>query len=243
MHRSIPMTAAGAAAVAVLLAGCSSSSTNGKGSTKTPAGSSSVSTSAAPPSKAQLAAMVLQPADVPSGWTASAADESSTADDEAVQAKLTACLGVANSDSQKVATATSRDYDQGDASISSEASSYRSSEVVDRDAAALVGDKAEGCFETLLKEQVAKEVPAGGKVDKVDVTVIPHASGQPDNVVAAVEAQITISASGQSATVYADVTFIRGKQVEAQVEFIGLGARIPEDVRGKAVEAVAGRVA
>ena len=79
-----------------------------------------------PASEAQLAKIVLQPSELPAGWahTPHQSDPAEDAIFKAQDAATAKCLGVPNSDPNKVAEAHSDDFAQGDAQISSNASSY-----------------------------------------------------------------------------------------------------------------------
>jgi len=82
---------------------------------------------------------VLQPSDLPAGWTSTPyqADPNEAAE----LAALMRCLGLPNTASDKVAEANSDDFHLGDASVSSSASSYRSQSAVDSNVAALHSSK------------------------------------------------------------------------------------------------------
>ena len=250
-----------ALALALTVSACSSTS-NGKGSAIGASGSSgsSGSTSAttgasattpttsaavAAPDEAKLKTLVLTAADVPSSWTASPSSSSgdNSPDDAASQAQLAACLGVPNSDKKQVASADSDDYDLANSSISSNASSYSSQDVVDQDAAALSKSNAASCFKQGLQKALTSQLPAGATVDKFDITITPGAGGGPSNVAGTLRVEVLVGVAGQQAHVYLDIVLIKGKLIEASVQFTGFGAPIAADIEAKAVRAVADRVA
>jgi hypothetical protein len=237
---------AGLACVVAVLAGCSSSSS--KTTTSTAAGSlsSSSSTAAASPSPspasaAQLAKIVLQPAELPAGWepTPYEPDPATSAAD----AEFAKCLGVPNSDTEQVAEAHSDDFDQGDAEISSEAYSFRSQSAVDADIAGLHSAKAAPCFEQEMRQVLASAAPAGGTIESVSLKITPGSAGGPANVVATGAGTFQISASGNSVEGYLSVAFITGPLIEADVTSAGIGAPVPTSVMDPLVAAVAGRAA
>src|SRR5215470_3416714 len=132
-----------AGCVAAVLAACSSSSPNSPStSSGSPVSSSSPATSASaatPASLSQLEKIVLQPADLPSGWKG--VPYQPGPNDAAESAALVKCVGGRNTDSDRVAEAHSDDFALGDAGISSSAASFRSQSDVDANVAKLHSPK------------------------------------------------------------------------------------------------------
>jgi hypothetical protein len=229
-----------------LLAGCSSSSskthTTTSGSPTTSSSSSpATSASAAPASLSQLKRIVLQPADLPTGWkgTPYQADPS----DAAYEAALVKCVGARNTDSDKVAEANSDDFALGDASISSSATSYRSQSDLDADIAMLHSPKLTPCYEQLAKKQFATSLPAGATIESASIKITHGSAGGPANVVATGAGTIQVKVNGQQATVYLTVAFITGPLIEAEVDTENVGTPVSPSVVKSLVTTVATRAA
>jgi hypothetical protein len=220
------------------LTACSKSSSNGH-STSRP--STTASTSSPPPSAAELKKIVLQPADLPAGWKGTPYKPS--ADDAANQAALVKCVGGRNTDPDKVAESHSQDFEQGNSTISSAASSYRSQSDLDADVALVHSPKISGCYEQLVKDSVGPTMPTGTKISSVSMKITPGSGGGPANVVATGTGKIRVEASGQRVTVYINVAFITGRLVEAEVDSEGIGAPIPAASQASLVAKVAARAA
>jgi len=185
--------------------------------------------------------MVLRASDLPAGWagTAFQPDPSNAAN----QAAFAACVGVPDAPSARIGEVHSQDFSAGEAMISSQASSERSPDDVARASAALTGPKAQGCYRSLATSGLKSSLPAGSTVGAVDVTVTPGSNGGPSNVVAMARVTVTVTVSGQQATVYVDIAFIAGRQVEAEIDFENAGAPVDSALQRQLVQTVATRVA
>ena len=226
-----------AGCVVAVLAACGSSSPK---TPSTSSGSPATSASAATPaSLSQLKKIVLQPADLPSGWKG--APYQPNPNDSANNAALVKCVGARNTDSDKVAEAHSTDFALGDASISSSATSYRLQSDLDADVAVLHSPKLSPCFELLMKKQLAAALPAGGTVESASVKITPGSAGGPANVVGTGTGTIKVRVSGQQVPVYLTVAFITGPLIEAEVDTENVGTPVPASVVNPLVAAVATR--
>jgi len=223
--------------VVAVLAACGSSSPK---SPSTSGGSPSTSASSATPaSLSQLKKIVLQPADLPSGWKG--APYKPGPNDSANNAALVKCIGARNTDGDKVAEAHSDDFALGDASISSSASSYRSQSDLDSDVAMLHSPKLSACFEQMVKKQLVASLPAGATIDSASITITPGSAGDPANVVATGSGTIKVRVNGQQVPVYLTVAFITGPLIEAEVDTENVGAPVPASVVNPLVATVATR--
>ncbi len=226
-----------------VLAACGSSSsktTSTVGGSSTPS-SSSPAASASPASLSRLQKIVLQPADLPTTWkgTPYQADPSEAAD----HAAFVKCLGVRNTDADKVAEADSQAFALGDASISSSATSYRSQSDVDADVAALHSPQLSPCEEQLVTKRLATSLPAGATIESASIKITPGSAGGPANVVATGTGAIKVSASGQQVGIYLTVAFITGPLIEAEVETENVGTPVSSSLVESLVAAVASRAA
>jgi hypothetical protein len=240
--RALQIMACGSAFLVLAACGSSSSKTrvsSPPSATSAATGSTSASSSAA--GQARLAAIVAQQSDLPAGWSATAyqADPSSAAS----QAAMLACVGAKNTDPDKVGEAHSSDYSQGQASISSQAASYKSQRDIDSDIAVLKNPKISSCYEQLIKTQVAASLPQGTQIKAVSITITPGSGGGPANVVATGTGTVTVSAAGGQASVYLDVAFITGPKIEAEADFENIGSPVAAGVRTALIAAIAGRAA
>jgi hypothetical protein len=188
---------------------------------------------------------VLQPSDFPAGWqhTPYTSDPTTDAAGNAADAAFAKCLGVPNSETDKVAEGHSGDFDQGDAEISSDATSFRSQSVVDADVAALQGPKASPCGEQLVRQTLAGATPAGGTIESVSFKITPGSGDGPTNVVATGAGSFKISVSGNSAEGYVSITFISGPMIETDVTAFNVGAPVSASLTDSLVSAVANRAA
>ncbi len=239
----------------VALSGCSSS-TKGSGSAGSSATSSSaasspstVSTSAstsasptaAPPSTATLLGITLQTGDLPTTWQATPYQADPT--DKSDQAALVTCAGGKDTSPDQIGEQHSPDYGLDDASISSEADSFKSQSDVDADVALINNPKTSACYNQLAKSEIEPSLPSGSTVNSAAITITPGANGGPSNVVGTGTGQVNVTVQGQTATVYLNVAFITGPLIEAEVDFENIGSPVPADLQAAAIKAVATRAA
>lgn len=246
---------------AALLAACSSSSNGpaaGGSSTGAPAGTtpavgsatpggssgSATGTGGAPDSKA-LTALMITKADLPAGWTGvKSNDSATTAKDAAEQAAFAQCVGIRNTEPDKLADVSSDDFTKQNSTVSSNASSYKSADDVTIDASAF-RDKAKlgRCMTTMLESEAATQLPAGAKLGKFTLQVVPGSGGGPSNVVATISTSVKVTVSGTTLPVFINSVYIAGKQIEANLVLENIGAPVDAALQSKLVEALAGRVA
>ncbi|MGI8880952.1 MAG: hypothetical protein ACR2KJ_10705 [Jatrophihabitans sp.] len=181
----------------------------------------------------------MQAADLPTTWKPTPYQPDPN--DAKVQAALLACAGAKNTAPDATGAAHSPDYNLGDASISSDASSYRSKADVDADKALLANPTIDSCYEKLLRSELGKSFPAGTTIKGVDVKIAPGSGGGPANVVGNGVATVKVAANGKSVTVYVNVAFITGSLTELEVDFDNVGAPVPAATRAAVIKAVAGR--
>jgi len=226
-----------------VLAACSSSSsspsTSNTGAATT--GAATSASAATPASLAQLKTLVLQSADLPSGWkgTPHQPDQNEAADNAA----MAQCIGARNTDGDKFADANSDDFANGNASVSSSATSYKSQSDLTNDIQMLHSSKVSGCFEQMIKKQLASSLPAGSTIETATINITPGSGGGPSNVVATGTGTIKVKANGQDVAVYLTVAFITGPLIEAEVDAQNVGAPVPASVVNQLVSTMAARVA
>jgi hypothetical protein len=233
------------------LTGCSSSKkTSASSSAPPPASSSSAapastsaspSASAAAPTAAALLAITLQQTDVPAGFTATPYQADPT--DAADQAALVQCVGGRNTAADQTGEQHSPDYGSQDASISSQAASFKTKDDIDADIAIINSPKINDCYTSLAKSQILPSLPAGSTVNSVSIKITPGSNGGPSNVVGLGVGTVNVTVSGQTATVYLNVAFITGPLIEAEVDFENVGAPVPAATQSALIAAVANRAA
>ncbi len=201
----------------------------------------STSGSSAPPATPALRAIVLQAADLPSTWkgTPYQADPTTGSD----QAALVRCIGGKNTGPDETGEADSADFDLGNATISSSASSYRSASDIAADTALLRSSKASACFESLTRKELPSSLPAGSKIGAMSFVFSAPAKGLPSSVVAQLAARIAVTVQGQTLTLYTDSAFIAHGLVEAEVDFEDVATHVPAGLQTRLVTLVATRSA
>jgi hypothetical protein len=212
------------------------------GGTPSPATAGTTKPAAAKPaSLSQLKKIVLRRADLPSAWKATAYQPDPN--ESANNAALMRCVGARDTDSDKVAEAHSDNFDLGNASISSSATSYRSHSDLVSDVATLHSPKLSNCFGQMMKKVLAASLPAGARTESASIKITPGSAGGPANVVATGAGTIKVVVNGQRVLVYLSVAFITGPLIEAEVDADNVGAPEPASVLNRVVATVATRAA
>jgi hypothetical protein len=235
----------------LLVAGCGSSSTPTRSSSpaaspatasnSTASNSAASNSAASSAGSAELSAIVLQPSDLPAAWTA--APHQADPGDATDQAALVACVGGTNTDPDKTAEVDSSDFSLDDASISSNATSYKSQSDLDADTALIHSPKISTCYQQLVKTEAGSSLPAGSTITAVNLTITPGPGGGPSNVVGTGTGSITVSSGGATVTIYDSVAFITGPLLEAEVDFDSPNQPVPATMFANLVNAVATRAA
>jgi hypothetical protein len=228
---------AGIAAVFVIAGGGTAYALAGHGSTPSPTSASA----ATPASLSQLKKIVLQPADLPSGWKG--APYHPGPNDSASNAAMVKCIGARNTGSGQVAEAHSDDFALGVASISSSATSYRSRSDLNSDVAMLHSPKLSSCFAQVIKKQLAAALPAGATIESASIKITPGSAGGPASVAATGTGTIKVRVNGRQVPAYLTVAFITGPLIEAEVDTENVGTPVPASVVKRLVATVATRAA
>lgn len=233
---------ASSAAVALVAAGCGSGGGHTAPTTVPTTVRVTTTTTLPPPTQQQLQATVLiQPSDLPTGWTASAAAVSASRAADATA--FAQCMGVRDTGPDVVATGVSPNYTSGSAVVSSTATSFANATDVQVDTAAFIDPKAPTCFIQVEKARLAATLPKTAVVKTVTLKITPGAGGGPSNVVATGTGTIAYTLSGKTTTSNYDLVYITGPRVEAQVGFSSTGTAVAAAVKAAVVAKVAARVA
>lgn len=227
----------GVVALAVLAGAC-----GGGGSSTAPTTliTVPVSTTAPPPGQLQLSDIVVQPSDLPAGWTAKPASVSDT--QAADSAAFAQCMGIPNTLNDAVASAFSPDFAKGTVLITSNAVSFDSRQDVQTETNALVDPKAAGCFEAVGRSHLSTDIPSDAAVRSFTLKVTPESSGGPANVVATASGTVVFVASGHRLTLDDQVVFFAAPRIEAQVALYSTGAAVPAALAAQVVRDVSARV-
>lgn len=230
---------AGVAGLVVIAGGGAAYALAGHGSTPHPTTGGVPHVAAKPATLAQLKKIVLVSKDLPRGWKGS--PYQAGPNDSANNAAFMRCVGARDTDSDKVAEANSDDFNLGNASISSSATSYRSQSDLNNDEGALRSPKISPCFEQMMKKQLAASLPAGATTESASIKITPGSAGGPANVIATGSGSVKVRVSGQEIKVYLTVAFIVGPLIEAEVDTTNVGAPVPASVVKPLVATVANR--
>jgi hypothetical protein len=163
--------------------------------------------------------------------------------DAKTQAELVACVGGKNTSAEQTGEAHSADYFLDASQISSSATSFKSEKDVAADVAILRSPKISACYTKLFKNTVAGALPAGAVIKNVAIAITPRVPTQPANVVGNGAGKIVVTTQGQTVPLYVNVAFITGHLIEAEVEFLDVGAPVAADTRSELIAKVAARAA
>lgn len=224
-------------ALLLLLAGCGDDK---KGSAGDPAPSTSQSSSPPLNEAAAAAAINLKAADLGPGWTGSAPDPDSSAQDEEVEKSIYACLKETSPDPAGDDIPSEDFTDADEAEISSSVDFYSSAAVAKSDFQLVTSEKALACvrtaFQTLLTNEVAG---SGGTVSNVSIVRRKPLEVLPGSAAFRITATLTVQ--GQSVTFTGDViTFVRGR-AGVTVTTLATGTPVADAILLAASKAVATR--
>ncbi len=194
-----------------------------------------------PPMTPRLTAIALQPADLPAGWvgTAYVPDPNSVAENAA----LVSCVGGRNTYTDETGDSNSPDYSLGNATISSDATSFRSQADVTNDVAIIKSPRCLACYQKEAAAQVTASLPTGATLDSASIAIVSGAGGGPSNVIGTGVGKVTVTIAGKVSVVYVNAAFIVGPLTEAEVDFTSLGAPVPASITGPLIAKVAARAA
>jgi hypothetical protein len=242
-----------AVSVSVVLAGCSKSATGSASpvAARVPAPVVAAPTKAAPSSSAptpppanhsptpRLTAIGLQRADLPASWKVSAPDPDPEA--AANSAELAQCTGGVDNYPDETGDSSSDDYSLGNATISSDVSSFRSQADVADDVAIIKSPSVNACYVKFAENETT--IPEGVSLDSASFLIVPGSAGGPSNVVATGAGTLEVSGSGPDVGLYVNTVLITGPSIEAEIDFSDVGAPVPAKVRAAVTAKVAARVA
>lgn len=233
---SLRRVLAGLAGLGLLAGGCS----GGGGKPPATSTTAAVATTAPPPGDQQLQSIVVHAADLPAGWTAKPATPPT--DRAAADAAYAQCMGIANTDSDVVATVYSPDFTNGSMVIVSTASSYRTRTAVPVDAAALLNPKASTCLLQVGKSRLAAGLPKGATIRTDTLKITPGPGRGPANVVATATSSVAYVAAGHPVSLNDNIVWLAAPRIEARIDFYSAGSPINAALQAAVVAQVAKRV-
>jgi hypothetical protein len=195
----------------------------------------------APATARRLGSITLQVGELPAAWKATPYEDDPSAADS--QAAMVACVGGPNTEHDTTGEAHSPDYSDGNATVSSDAESYRSNADVNADIAMVHSPKLKACFQQLMRSETESSLPAGTTMDHLQINITPDPAGAPSNVIATIATTVNVHVSGQDLVVYSNFALIIGPLIEAEVDFTNVGAPVPAALRDQLTEQVADRAA
>jgi hypothetical protein len=206
-----------------------------------PAASAHASAPAPPPPTARLTAITLQPTDLPSGWVSSAyvPDPNEAAESAAVAR----CTGGTDTTPDETGEANSPDYSLDNASVSSQADSFKSQADIDDDVAIIHSANIDTCYGQLARSQLAASVPAGSTITTVSIAIKAGTGGGPSNVVGTGTAEFHVTVNGALNDIFVNLAFMTGPLTEASIDFVNIGAPVAANVQAALIAKVAARVA
>lgn len=223
---------AGLMVTGLVAAGCGSS---GKATAKSSSSTTASSvTTTTPPTTAAVDAAAdaakahqinLTAADLPAGWTSTAA-EPKTAQDQADDASIAACLGAPDPKQAHTADVDSDDFHNGDMDVSSNVTFVRNADDARKELAASTTGKLSTCLKPVLDATIAREQP-GATVTSFSLTPTPAPPGGDGGFGYHVLA--TVSAQGQQVQVVVDAVGVLVGRAELQVTAQGLAGQAPSD--------------
>jgi hypothetical protein len=194
-----------------------------------------------PPATARLTAIALQPTDLSADWvsTAYVPDPNSAAENAA----LARCVGGRDTYADQTGDAHSPDYSLGNATISSDASSFQSQADIAADVAIIKSPKISGCYEQLAHAQLLASLPAGSTINTQSILITPGAAGGPSNVVATGVGKFNVTVGGALNDLFINVAFITGPLTEAEIDFANVGSPVPASIQAALIAKIAARAA
>jgi len=217
--------------LSALLAACTSTVTGAASPATGPAATASPS---------QLDGALLTLDDLPAGWTA----QPDRARASGLSDAFAACLGSPREPEDRLEVAISYFSDASGNTVFSSISRYRSQERLEADVALFADVRAPACFsEALIGVLDVTPLPRGVSAGTPDVTVSPGGGGDPGDVVAVVTADIPMTTATDELTDVMQYVFVAGRSTQAVVGFSSLDAELPPELRHRAVDAVAERIA
>ncbi len=243
-HQGAPAGAAESGAGA----GGTSTSTTGAGTNQasspvsapasSPVPSQTMTPVATAPGKAVLATIVLSAADLPSGWTGAAyKGDPNTA---RVNTQMAHCAGYRDTQPDQVALAHGDTFTLGNATVDSEAISYKSNTDIVADREAATKPKFKACYDAGLRAAVGKSLPAGASIKRVSTQLTQDPAGSP--IAGTISTVLTIATSSGQVSVYSVDMLATGRLTQVQLDMSSLGKPVSTALRSRLINLLDKRV-
>lgn len=184
----------------------------------------------------KLTAVLLQLSDFPPTWRAFPMSQQ----DPNVLTSLAACVGGKGTHASPIAVIHSEEFRHADERISSAGAAFSSQDPVSDAATALGKPAARRCMAQVMRTRITEAVP-GASVTGSHWTVQPGGINVPINYAGLARGVIDATRNGAPVKIYADVVFITGASIDADVTLVNVGRPIAKYIRDSVVDDIAGR--
>jgi hypothetical protein len=178
---------------------------------------------------------VLQLSDFPPSWRA----YPQSGDTRDVLGEAATCTGD-TSGGKRVATVRSPEFRHGDLHITSTGVGYDTTIAVSNRGDALGGAKAQNCMTQAMRRQVLALLP-GATIKSTSLTVQNGGVNVAVNYAGAVTGTMKVDINGKPDTVYVDTVFLLGTDYYIDLNFVGVGSRVSDFIRGALTDKIAVR--
>lgn len=161
----------------------------------------------------------------------------------AESAALARCVGGRDTYADQTGDANSPDYSLGNATISSDASSFQSPADIAADIAIIKSPKISNCYVQFAHTQLLASLPAGSTINTQSILITPGTGGGPSNVVATGVGKFNVTVKGALNDLFINVAFITGPLTEAEIDFANVGAPVPASIQAPLIAKIAARAA
>ena len=152
-------------------------------------------------------------------------------------------MGTSNSgEEDQIQQVQSDDFTMGQATVSSDASSYKSETDVQTQVAQLKSPRAQGCLSSLFKKEISSTLPSTATIRSIGIKLDTSATGIA-NLIGSANGKITVTAQGRTISVYIGAAFFTGNQLTGEVNFSSIGTPISSAFANPIVKAVVQRAA
>ncbi|HEY0870673.1 MAG TPA: hypothetical protein VGD55_09770 [Acidothermaceae bacterium] len=184
---------------------------------------------------------MLQPGDLSADWSASG--YVSDPNEAAESAALAKCVGGRDNYPDQTGEAHSPDYSLGNATISSDAGSFKTPADIAADVAIIKSPKISTCYQQLAHAQLLASLPAGSTINTQSIVITAGTGGGPSNVVATGVGKFNVTVRGALNDLFINVAFITGPLTEAEIDFSNVGSPVPASIQAPLIAKIAARAA
>lgn len=195
---------------------------------------------AAAADRATAQKLVLVASDFPAGWTGTAPSPDPEAD--AQDKAFAECVGGVDPAVSESATVDGHGFSKDNAEVNSEVTVVKTDEHAQTDLAGLTSGKLEGCVKDFASDAVKSELEGSGAT-LASLTFDPLSVDKIGDATEAFRFTATVSAGGQSLTLFLDLVFILKDRAEISLSFSEVGKPFDEALRKSLLDKMAAKVA